>query len=570
MGRPLRRDTGNRLAGRAGPGIVVRSLSHSGYTSMQLRFTLLAVALLAATVAPTARADGPAGNWKYRFSEGETSITMLLMFSESEKKWVGDYIGASLPIRVEPKITSLAVTGDTVTFTLEIGGREFLNFDGALAKDGKKLVGSASQAGGPLKLVELYPSKLKKLTDTFELAREDFAQQEDGAALFESGFTLAAKAAEKKLKVEEARGIADKLAKAATNYGPRWERTVAVRLADIFAEQEGFADVALAQARRAERMLAETDPAVMQMGVYETLAKVLAKSGKPDEAKKYAGMLAKLEARDAAEYEKAMMKFETAEYKGRKAKSDRIALVEVFTGAECPPCVAVDVAFDGLLKTYKPTDVLFLQYHFHVPAPDPLTSAESMERAEHYGEKITGAPTFFLNGKPVGRGGGGAPAAKGKYAEFREAIDGELEKATTAKIVLTAMKDDKGYAIKAAVSDLEKPGEKVMLRFALVEERVRYTGGNGVRYHQQVVRAMPGGTKGFALTKKALDQSVTVNVDEVKGKLAKYLDEFAKNESPFPRADRPLSLEKLKLVAFIQDDATGEVLNAAQVELGAK
>ena len=537
---------------------------------MHLRSATVLAALMATTLAPAIRADGPAGNWKYRFSEGETSVTMLLMFSESEKKWVGDYIGASLPIRVEPKIAALAVTGDTVTFTLEIGGRAFLDFDGALAKDGKKLIGSASQAGGPIKLVELYPSKLKKLSDTFELAREDFAQQDAGTALFESGFTIAAKAAEKKLKVEEARGIADKLAKAAANYGPRWERIVALRLADSFAEQEGFADVALAQARRAERMLAETDPAAMQMGVYESLAKVLAKSGKPDEVKKYAGMLAKLEARDAAEYEKAMLKFETPAFAGRKAKSERIALVEVFTGAECPPCVAVDLAFDGLLKSYKPTDVLFLQYHFHVPGPDPLTSAESMERAEHYGEKITGAPTFFLNGKPVGRGGGGIAAAKGKYSEFREAIDGELEKPANAKIGLAATKDDKGYAIKALVSDLDKPGEKVMLRFALVEERVRYTGGNGVRYHQQVVRAMPGGTKGFALTKKAEEKSVTVSVDEVKGKIAKYLDEYAKDQGPFPRADRPLNLEKLKLVAFIQDDATGEVLNAAQIELGVK
>ncbi len=537
---------------------------------MMLRPTLAALALLAAAAAPTARADGPAGNWKYRFTEGETSITMLFMFSESEKKWVGDYIGASLPIRVEPKITALAVTGDTVTFTLEIGGREFLNFDGALAKDGKKLVGSVSQGGAPLKLVEMYPSKLKKLSDTFELAREDFAQQEAGGALFESGFTLAAKAGEKKLKVEEARGIADKLAKASANYGPRWERTVAVRLADTFAMQEGFAEVALAQARRAERMLAETDPAAMQMSVYESLGKALAKSGKPDEVKKYAGMLAKLEARDAGEYEKAMLKFETPAFAGRKAKSERIALFEVFTGAECPPCVAVDVAFDGLLKTYKPTDVIFLQYHFHVPGPDPLTSPESMDRAEHYGEKITGAPTVFLNGKSVGRGGGGVPAAKGKYTEYREALDGELEKPATAKLAMTATKDDKGYAIKAAVSDLDKPGEKVMLRFALVEERVRYTGGNGVRYHQQVVRAMPGGTKGFALTKKAEEKSVTVSVDEVKGKIAKYLDEYAKDQGPFPRADRPLNLEKLKLVAFIQDDATGEVLNAAQIELGVK
>ena len=533
------------------------------------RFQWVAALLLAALLIPAARADGgPAGNWKYRFTQGDTSFTMLFMFSESDGKWVGDYIGASPSINVEPKITSLTVTGETVTFALGIPGRgELLNFDGTLAKDGKKLVGSVSQGGGPLKLAELYPSKLKKITDAFELAREDLAQQDAGAALFDAGFTLSAQAAEKKLKVEEARGIADKLAKAAAGYGPRWERTVAIRLADTFSAQEGFADVALAQARRAERMLAETDPAALQMGVYETLNKVLAKSGKADEVKKYTALLGKLEARDAAEYEKAMLKFETPAYAGRKAKGDRVALVEVFTGAECPPCVAVDIAFDGLLKTYKPTEAIFLQYHFHVPAPDPLTSPDGMDRAENfYGKKIGGAPAFFLNGNPVGEGGGRAADAKKKYTEFRTAIDEALEKTPAAKLTLTSTKDDKGFAVKAA-AELDKPGEKIAIRFALVEDRVRYTGGNGVRYHQQVVRAMPGGTKGFALTKKTQEQSVTVNVEEVKGKLVKYLDDFAKTESPFPRADRPLALLGLKLVAFIQDDATGEVLNAAQIEL---
>ena len=540
---------------------------------MPPRFRCLAAALFAAILAPAARADGgPAGNWKYRFTERaegrETTITMLFLFSESDKKWVGDYIGASQPTRVEPKITSLTVNGDAVTFALEIQGREFLNFDGALAKDGKKLVGSLSQGGGALKLVELYPSKLKKLTDAFELAREDFAQIEGGGELFEAGFTLAGKAAEKKLKVEEARGIADKLAKVAANYGPRWERTVALRLADAFVDQEGFAEVALAQVRRAERMLADTDPAALQMAVYESLGKILAKANKPDEIKKYTAILAKLETRDAAEYEKTMLKFETPAFAGRKAKSDRVALVEVFTGAECPPCVAVDVAFDGLLKTYKPTDAIFLQYHFHVPGPDPLTSPDGMDRAENfYAKKIGGAPTFLLNGTPVGEGGGRVDGAKKKYAEFRTAIDDALEKAPSAKIVLTAMKDDKGTSVKAAVSDLDKPGEKIMLRFALTEDRVRYPGGNGVRYHQQVVRAMPGGPKGFALTKKIQEQIVTVNTADVKGLLVKYLDDFAKNESPFPRADRPLALQNLKIVAFIQDDATGEVLNAAQIEL---
>ena len=49
--------------------------------------------------------------------------------------------------------------------------------------------------------------------------------------------------------------------------------------------------------------------------------------------------------------------------------------------------------------------------------------------------------------------------------------------------------------------------------------------------------------------------------------MTKYLDDFAKNEAPFPRADRPLALRNLKLVALVQNDATKEILHAVQVDL---
>ena len=51
--------------------------------------------------------------------------------------------------------------------------------------------------------------------------------------------------------------------------------------------------------------------------------------------------------------------------------------MELFTGAQCPPCVAADVAFDVLEKTYKPADLVLIQYHLHIPGPDPLTNAAS-------------------------------------------------------------------------------------------------------------------------------------------------------------------------------------------------
>ncbi len=305
----------------------------------------------------------------------------------------------------------------------------------------------------------------------------------------------------------------------------------------------------------------------------EALVRTLQKAGKPDDAKPYQAQLAKLELRDFAEYSKANPPFKAEAFTGRKAKTDRAAVVEVFTGAECPPCVGVDLAFDGLLKAYKPADVILLQYHFHVPRPDPLTSPDGLERVEYYADKIRGAPTLFISGK-LGTGSGGSAADSEKfYKQFRTSLDELLEKPAGVKLSLAVTKGAKGaFEAKATVADLEMPGDKVMLRFVLAEERIRYTGGNGLRYHHMVVRAMPNGPKGVALTKKAHEQTVTVDPEALKTTLTKYLDDFAKSpmEEPFPRPDRPLALRNLKLVALVQNDTTKEILHAVQVDLEAK
>jgi hypothetical protein len=139
------------------------------------------------------------------------------------------------------------------------------------------------------------------------------------------------------------------------------------------------------------------------------------------------------------------------------------------------------------------------------------------------------------------------------------------------KVALAVTKGEKGaYNAKANVTDLETPGEKIMLRFVLAEDRVRFAGGNGLRYHHMVVRAMPGGAKGVALTKKSQEQTVTIDPEAIRTSLTKYLDDYAENKSPFPQADRPLALRNLKLIALVQNDETKEILNAVQVDLEGK
>lgn len=536
-----------------------------------LRGLILAAAVFLSACGLSRAADPapPAGYWKLTLPAGQDQdVTLMLAFTQQDGKWVGDYLASSAKLSGEPKFKSLKVNGDVVQFSIDLKGQELVSFDGVLSKDKKKLAGSMSLLGSRLMLTDLYPTKLKKLDDPTEIARETLTQVDSGPELFNAALEVVSNAAAKKIPADEIRGIIDRTNKAATSYGPRWEREITLRLAESLASQDGFGDLAVAQAKRAERLLSDDDDFSTRMAVLDAVSKALTKAGKPDEAKPYLAQITKLESRDYAEYAKTFP-FKPEPFAGRKAKSDRAMLVEVFTGAECPPCVAADLAFDGLMKTYKPSEVICLQYHLHIPRPDPLTSPDAMKRVEEaYADQVEGTPTVFVAGKLGPPCGGTKAAAEKAYASLRKVVEDGLEKPAGVKLGLTVAKGEKGGLIaKASVSDLETPGEKVMLRFALAEERIRYTGGNGLRYHHMVVRSMPGGTKGFPLTKKTAEQTAAFNPDELRTSLSKYLSDFAREESPFPRPDRPLALKNLKLVAFIQNDATKEILQAVQVDV---
>jgi hypothetical protein len=516
-----------------------------------------------ALLAPAASAAPPAGTWKLTFPIGQgQKLTFLFELKEADGKWAGKFIDSSHELQGEPSIDDVKVVGDNLGFAIKIGPG--LSFDGRIPKEGA-IRGSLAVGGGQVELVKLEPSQLKSLKDKFETAKEALASGESGPEMFNATFEMLKMAGEKKAKPDEVRGWAEQATKAAEAYGPRWQRTVALTMAQALAPQEAFAPVAIEQARRAERMLDPKDDASAQMQVLETLAQVLDKAKKPDDAKEVRGRLAKLEARDYAEYTKKNPPFKPETYEGRKAKSDRAVLVELFTGAECPPCVAADLAFDAIGRTYKPGEVILLQYHMHIPGPDPLTIKDSAAKQQFY--KFRGTPSIFFNGMAEAGGGGPASAAKGKYRQYRDVIDELLEKPASVKLTATATRKGGDIAITAKASDLAKPGEKVFLRLALVEDHVKYSGSNGLRYHHNVVRALPGGPVGVVLTKKDGEQSVKVSLDELRGAQMKYLKEFSKeNEAEFPE-DVPLALKDLKLVAFVQDDSTGEVLQAVQVPI---
>jgi hypothetical protein len=121
-------------------------------------------------------------------------------------------------------------------------------------------------------------------------------------------------------------------------------------------------------------------------------------------------------------------------------------------------------------------------------------------------------------------------------------------------------------SIEAKADEVAKPGEKLKLRLVLIEDVVRFAGGNRQRLHHHVVRDLPGGADGLAVKEKTATQKVTVSVNEVREKLVNYLDDFS-DKTGASLATRPLELKKLKVVAFLQDDATKEIIHAVQADV---
>jgi hypothetical protein len=362
----------------------------------------------------------------------------------------------------------------------------------------------------------------------------------------------------------EIKAQADKVLQVVAKESPAAQIQQLQTMATNLAASEKLAGLAVEYARKAEKLLGDSPAPDKQVPVLKVLVNALRKAGKADEAKTIADKVETIEVKLDTEYLKNAIPFKPVTFTGRKGKSDRVVLVELFTGAQCPPCVAADVAFDALLKTYKPEEVVLLQYHLHIPGPDPLTNNDTEARARFYTTQST--PKMFIDGQEGPPIGGYKQHAKDRYETINKSLETNLDMDSQANLKLTANRNGDDLTIQADVSDLKKTGDDVHLRLVLVEDVVRYAGSNGQRLHHHVVRAFPGGTDGLALKDKKAKHEVKINLGELNKSLNAYLAGAAKQRDVV-FVDPPLDLKNLKVVAFIQDDLLREVLQVAQISL---
>jgi hypothetical protein len=575
-------------------------------------FTLLVVSLALAGDGPRPAQAAPEsldlkGSWKLVvYAIGDNDLLIFDVKSDGGKlaATVKDSLQEVLP---QAEITKIEQKGNTVTVVVKSQAGES-TFSGTLATNGPNdghVMGSfrlRETLFFPAQLVKTDAAKVAPLTPSPITQQVGMAMREPNpkaradklkAILHESRGNpityaiykfMMSSASDAGLTAQDARALLDQWLAEAKPYGVEWINDQKLNALRALAGQKSFAEMTLNLAVETEKELGAAAPTEVRAEVARTIVDSANALGKADIAKAAEGRLNKLELQLDEEYLKAVPPFQPVVFAGRnEAKGDRVVLLELFTGAECPPCVAADVAFDALLKTYKPTDLVTLQYHLHIPGPDPLTNADSIARSDYY--EVGGTPSPYFNGKPVVPGGGLMMHAKSKYDEYRQSIDSSFESKKLASIDLAAKRSGNEIHIKAtaqASSPSEaKPktakgkagdvseGSKPRLRLALVEEAIHYVGGNKLRFHHHVVRALPGGAEGVALEGGKATAEQIVKLDDLRKSLDSYLSEFSNTlqtrGAKFPKALPPIDLKSLSVVAFVQDDSDKTVWHAVMV-----
>ncbi len=246
---------------------------------------------------------------------------------------------------------------------------------------------------------------------------------------------------------------------------------------------------------------------------------------------------------------------------------NHVVLCELFTGTKCPPCVAADVATSALEATFAPSDLIVLRYHQHVPGPDPLANEDAQIRFGYYGG--SGTPTLCIDGQ-VTQPGGYMINAKDRYNELVKIIEPKLNQKTTIKIALTATGKGETLHVAAKVTGLINSPETLRLRLVLAEEKIPYLAANGIRKHEMIVRKMPGGIEGISAKDNVMEYSADISLAELKTELLEPLEalEERENKNFFPI--KPMSLQKLRLVGFVQDDKDRTILQSAMIPVTGK
>jgi len=238
------------------------------------------------------------------------------------------------------------------------------------------------------------------------------------------------------------------------------------------------------------------------------------------------------------------------------------------------------MAFDAILERFSRQEVAVLEYHVHIPLPDPMTNPSTEARAKFCDAQ--GTPTYAIDGEKA-TGGAARDEAKEFYDKLDTQIVKRLDKPAEARLSLEASLQGGLVKVKAGVDKLASKSPDLMLQIALVEDGLSYSGENGLRFHPMVVRSL-GGEKaeGFPIAPlKVTAIEHTFDLGKITRELKAYLEDYEKEhkqafyymkdkEKGFLQKKYEINEGRLSVAAFIQDKKTKNVLQAAFVKLKAE
>lgn len=548
----------------------------------------LSVVLLGAIISfrpmPIHSAELFVGTWKLTLYQpgSELDVCLIKIVSEEGKQWRATVISRASP-QLDISADKLSITGRKMELTIKVSGEAY-NVVAMIPQDTQVTKLYASFGRRPdLQLPavlektneqELDPKKVTRQSPPNEaliaisrtanqerqreLLRTLLKQHGDHPVAIFATIELIDRLADLDAQNKEIEELATAAFRLASKHGPALEGYLAYQIGTVLLNSSKTQTLAATYLEKAASVLAQ-GPASFQVRLYKALAKSYRVAGQANKAERLVEKIEALERQADEEYRRTIPPFQVSRVQPR-TEPGRALVLELFTGTQCPPCVAADVAFDAIGKAYPAQEVILLQYHLHIPRADPLTNPDTIKRSEFY--NVRGTPTAFLNGKATPPLGGPMSFAEARYKTLVKLIEDSRQDPAPCRLELKATKHDRNLDIEANVTHYKNLPEKARLIFVLIEEEVRYAAPNGIRFHHHVVRAFPGGQDGFPLAKDKTHQTVRINLADLEKSLHDYLNTYAREES-FPDDERPLELRKLKVIALIQDPGSREIFHAA-------
>lgn len=223
------------------------------------------------------------------------------------------------------------------------------------------------------------------------------------------------------------------------------------------------------------------------------------------------------------------------------SQAARFVLFEHFTQASCGPCAAQNPAFESGILNPNPDKVRHIAFHTSWPGTDPMythIAAENDARTTYYG--VSGVPDMYMNGNQKNAQPGGFSQAD---------VDWQFSLGSPIKIKVTEVDNGGDRDVTVEVITVGTvPAGSYKLYTAIVENPIVYgtpPGSNGETDFPNVFRKMLPTINGDNYTPAAIGSSVTFNYN--------YLENGAWNSA------------NIKVVAFVQNNTTKEVLNSGTV-----